>query len=158
MKTSILEQRENQMSLLNKEHEIQRDQMANYQELMRLTAQELEVLDKELLKLGLKMTEYNAPNFETHSLTVTGKRNFYKELYISVRAEKTNNKFKFLTFRGYDSRGASTNTKRRRQKAEKMEQALNEKLPNGQVSVNDFSLEIGPRDKERVLISLFLKK
>lgn len=153
MKTSILEKSETEKSILNKEFEMQFEQMAAYQNLMRIASHKLEILEKELNKMGLNMTAYKAPSFEP--FTMMKERNLYDKIIIDVTAEKKEGgKFRFLTFRGYNSKGAGLNKNALDTKATKMEAALN-KAVNAKCSINPFSLEMGKRDGvPRVLITM----
>ena len=155
MKTSILEKSEREKSILYKEFEMQFEQMAAYQNLMRIASHKLEILEKALNKMGLDMVEYSTPSFEP--FTMTKERNLYDKIIINVTAEKKEfGRFRFLTFRGYNSKGAGLNKNSLDTKAKKMGTIFSEAV-NAKCSINPFSLEMGKgNNAPRVLITMIV--
>jgi len=86
----------------------------------------LPVIHEVLSKLKLELTEINFHN----NGAVEG------SLSLSFVAKPISDKFKFISFKGYDSRGRRKNNDQLRSKAEKIEQSF-----PFRVSVNKYSLE-----------------
>lgn len=93
-------------------------------------------ITKALKKAGLEI--------DTLRIVTTGadcfdKNSVNNEAHFEATLIPTNEKFKFIAFAGYDSRGAGKNHKRLRAKQEKLENALSS--DDFRASINHYSLE-----------------
>ena len=160
MKTQILEQSSNQKIKMEESIAFQRIQMEGYQKLMTKAAYVYPLVEKELLKMGLIISNYTLPRFEIETSMGTS-RNYNAEdacLMLSITANPNSEKFKFIEFRGYDSRGAGKNEKTLYNKASK----ISDKLTNAcgcQTGINPYSLEVRKKEgvANRVSISVTIK-
>lgn len=81
------------------------------------------------------------------------------QLRVSITAVPASNKFKFITFDGYDKSGRGRNYKRLEAKRKKIEDTIKSDTCSGDVDVNPFSLEIkNENDTKRILIEMYISQ
>tara|TARA_B100000953_G_scaffold290249_1_gene275090 strand:+ start:10604 stop:11083 length:480 start_codon:yes stop_codon:yes gene_type:complete len=127
--------------------------------LARLTASltaleaELPALEKSLNNQGLSITKV--------SYSKTGMGTDWEgndSLNVNIEAEPNSGKFRFITNKGYDSRGGAINRKQLEVKSKKIEGNIIAETNLTAVQVNPYSLEIEEFQNRRVvLITTWIK-
>lgn len=113
---------------------------------LEILKSKLPILEASLNKMGLEIAE------------VLYSMNDELRLSVSISAKPNSDKFKFIAFQGYTSRGAGKNRERLDAKASKIAQQLKD-ISGLPVGVNCYSLEIRkPGDENKsVLIGLYIQ-
>ncbi len=142
----INERSAKELQLSQDEIEKQKRYQNALQDKLSILKSKLPTLESGLNKIGLEISEVRYSLNDLLCLNVT------------INAKPNSDKFKFIAFQGYTSRGAGKNQERLQVKASKIAESLSYLL-DVKVYINEYSLEIkNPGDeKKSVLINMYLQ-